>query len=117
MIMICPNLQLLTIQMEMKEFCSAFQFLSSSGADFHDIIKSVYVEHAQCRLLRRVELKRIRGEGSEMDLIRWLLNSSPALDEMEIQFETQLSDHGKMLIMKELNGYKRASARAQVTIN
>ncbi|CAN1839662.1 F-box/FBD/LRR-repeat protein At1g13570 [Linum perenne] len=117
MIVTSPNLQLLTIQMEMEEFCSAFQFPSSSGTDFHDIIKSVNAQHAQCRLLRRVELKRIKGEGSEMDLIRWLLNSSPALDEMEIQFETQLSDIGKMLIMKELNGYKRASARAQVTIN
>ncbi|CAN1178479.1 hypothetical protein LINPERPRIM_LOCUS37151 [Linum perenne] len=49
-----------------------------------------------------------------MALVRWLLNSSPALDKMEVTLSTKLSSTQKMSIVEELNGFPRALESAQI---
>ncbi|CAN1252015.1 F-box/FBD/LRR-repeat protein At1g13570 [Linum perenne] len=65
-------------------------------------------------LLTRAELKMVRGTRNEMTLVRWLLNTSPILEEMNIQFDYVLADAWKLLAVAELNGFERASSTAQI---
>ncbi|CAN1171292.1 F-box/FBD/LRR-repeat protein At1g13570 [Linum perenne] len=65
-------------------------------------------------LLTRMELKMVRGTRNEMTLIRWLLNTSPILEEMNIQFDYVLAGVWKLLAVAELNEFRRASSRAQI---
>ncbi|CAN0845630.1 hypothetical protein LINGRAHAP2_LOCUS4160 [Linum grandiflorum] len=59
----------------------------------------------------------MRGTKNEMSLISWLLNSSPALDEMKIQLSSALSDADKLKVVIELNRLQRSSIIARVDIN
>ncbi|CAN1174411.1 hypothetical protein LINPERPRIM_LOCUS9893 [Linum perenne] len=52
-----------------------------------------------------------------MTFVRWLLNSSPVLDKMEITLSTTLSANESTLILKELNGFQRPSNRARIIIH
>ncbi|CAN1170801.1 hypothetical protein LINPERHAP2_LOCUS29198 [Linum perenne] len=65
-------------------------------------------------LLTRVELKMVRGTRNEITLIRWLLNTSPVLEEMNIQFNSLIAYAWKLLA--DLNGFQRASSRAQIIL-
>ncbi|CAN0916831.1 F-box/FBD/LRR-repeat protein At1g13570 [Linum grandiflorum] len=68
------------------------------------------------RMVTSVEVEMVKGTRNEMTLIKWLLNISPMLEEMKIQLSTELSDAEKLLISAELNGFRRASNRAQITL-
>ncbi|CAN1252041.1 F-box/FBD/LRR-repeat protein At1g13570 [Linum perenne] len=67
--------------------------------------------------LEIVKVERLKGTKHELAFIKWVLNSSPALDKMIIKLFTEVSDADRILILTELNGYARASARAQIIIS
>ncbi|CAN1340738.1 Glutamine synthetase N-1 [Linum perenne] len=76
---------------------------------------SVAVSNCEQRrmLLTRVGLKMVRGTRNEMTLIRWLLNTSPVLQEMNIQFNSLIAYAWKLA---DLNGFQRASGIAQIIL-
>ncbi|CAN1252025.1 F-box/FBD/LRR-repeat protein At1g13570 [Linum perenne] len=114
-----PNLQQLSICMRMK--MNKFTGDDKEGLDGDDealrMMKSgvAVCNYEESRvLLTRMELKMVRGTRNEMTLIRWLLNTSPILEEMNIQFDYVLAGVWKLLAVAELNEFRRASSRAQI---
>ncbi|CAN1174412.1 hypothetical protein LINPERPRIM_LOCUS9893 [Linum perenne] len=75
------------------------------------------VSKYELRRLEGVELKRLEDTPHDMTFVRWLLNSSPVLDKMEITLSTTLSANESTLILKELNGFQRPSNRARIIIH
>ncbi|CAN1171281.1 F-box/FBD/LRR-repeat protein At1g13570 [Linum perenne] len=111
-IMKSPNLQRLVIRMAERRDPTHVIENYDDGAELGD---DAY-KYEGSRLLRKVQVKKIRGTENEMTLISWLLNYSPALDRMEIQLSTALSDAEKMSFLIELHGLQRASSKARIII-
>ncbi|CAN1171284.1 F-box/FBD/LRR-repeat protein At1g13570 [Linum perenne] len=112
-IMNSPNLESVAICSDKKFGLERVTENSDDGAELGD---DAY-NYGGSRLLRKVEVKTIRGTKNEMSLLRWLLNSSPALDQMEIQLSSALSDAEKVSFLIELNGLQRASSKARIIIH
>ncbi|CAN1252036.1 F-box/FBD/LRR-repeat protein At1g13570 [Linum perenne] len=100
-----PNLQQLAITMKMKDV-SETSTRSFCGPSKLELSR-----------LEIVKVERLKGTKHELAFIKWVLNSSPALDKMIIKLFTEVSDADRILILTELNGYARASARAQIIIS
>ncbi|CAN0916833.1 F-box/FBD/LRR-repeat protein At1g13570 [Linum grandiflorum] len=112
MIIASPNLQQLSIQMY-NISCSVMKDFKGYDMQRGDVTAS---ESDTRRMLTRVVVKGVSGTRNEMALIKWLLNISPMLEEMKIQLYTKLSDAEKLSIMARLNGFRKASNRAQITL-
>ncbi|CAN0921553.1 hypothetical protein LINGRAHAP2_LOCUS32655, partial [Linum grandiflorum] len=68
-------------------------------------------------LLNRIEMKGVRGSDDELSLISWLLNSSPALEQIEIEvFDENLSRNVDSQIVNSVNGFRRVSSKVEINI-
>ncbi|CAN1171290.1 F-box/FBD/LRR-repeat protein At1g13570 [Linum perenne] len=113
MIMNCPNLQRLAIRMALKSGLTHVDENSDDEAELKDVAS----EYEDSRMLRKVELKRMRGTDHEITLISWLLINSPELDKMEIELSSALTDSEKLKVVIKLTGFQRTSSTAQIVIN
>ncbi|CAN0916830.1 F-box/FBD/LRR-repeat protein At1g13570 [Linum grandiflorum] len=112
-----PNLQQLTIQMD--NFYYAVETKNSKDDKALEIMKSGGVDAdagSGFELLKRIEVKEVRGSDDELSLISWLLNSSPALEQMKIRVCNEfISCNEVSQIVKSVDGFRRASSKAQIT--
>ncbi|CAN0916835.1 F-box/FBD/LRR-repeat protein At1g13570 [Linum grandiflorum] len=79
-------------------------------------LRDVASEYEQLRLLKMVEVSGIRGTKNEMTLISWLLNFSPALDQMKIEISPALSKDELLRVVIQLKELERASSKTRVII-
>ncbi|CAN0921545.1 F-box protein At1g19070 [Linum grandiflorum] len=73
-----------------------------------------------CPLLTTLSLDGYRielGSDDELSLISWLLNSSPALEQIEIEvFDENLSRNVDSQIVNSVNGFRRVSSKVEINI-
>ncbi|XP_077217146.1 F-box/FBD/LRR-repeat protein At1g13570-like [Tasmannia lanceolata] len=72
--------------------------------------------HMDCTLnhLQTVKMSWILGVKPELEFIGMLLMNSPVLERVTIKFRKATSVESKAMIMKELMGFRKASAKAEI---
>ncbi|XP_077215647.1 F-box/FBD/LRR-repeat protein At1g13570-like [Tasmannia lanceolata] len=75
--------------------------------------------HMDCTLnhLQTVKISSISGVKPELEFIEMLLMNSPVLERLTIKFRKATSVESKVMIMKELMTFQRASAKAELWIS
>ncbi|CAI0458362.1 unnamed protein product, partial [Linum tenue] len=73
------------------------------------------MKHRASKLVK-VEINQLQGERTEMCFIQWLLAASPELHNMEIKFSPNSLPTDQVQTLKDLNGFQRASSKAQIII-
>ncbi|CAI0552799.1 unnamed protein product [Linum tenue] len=72
-------------------------------------------KHKASKLLK-VEINQLQGVRTEMCCIQWLLAASPELHKMEIKFSPNSLPADQVQTLRDLNGFQRASSKAQIII-
>ncbi|CAL1392484.1 unnamed protein product [Linum trigynum] len=72
-------------------------------------------KHRASKLVK-VEINQLQGVRTEMCFIQWLLAASPELHKMEIKFSPNSLPTDQVQTLRDLNGFQRASSKAQIII-
>ncbi|CAN1795400.1 F-box/FBD/LRR-repeat protein At1g13570 [Linum perenne] len=110
----CPELLRLTTPIYLIR--SKMTAEQTSGRSPRMIIKNYEELKQKANRVQIVTIKLLTGTKCEMGFIRWLLATSPELDKMKIEFSKSLVSTDQIQCYKELNGFQRASSKAQIII-